>query len=51
MIGVALWISNPGRVEGYAIEGMMTTEAIVNLIRGSSFQDLRIRVAQSGERA
>ena len=51
MIGVALRISSPGGVEGYAIEGTMTTEAIVNLIGGSSLQDLQIRVAQSGERA
>lgn len=51
MVGIALRISSAGRVEGYAIEGTMPMEAVVNLVWGGSLQDLGIRVAQSGERA
>jgi hypothetical protein len=41
VIGVALRISNSGRVEGYAIEGAMAMETVVNI----GLRDLRIRVA------
>jgi hypothetical protein len=44
VIGVALRVSNAGRVEGYAIKEAMAMETVVNLVRGSGPQDLRIRV-------
>jgi hypothetical protein len=51
VVGVAFRISNTGRVESYTVEGMMAVKAFINFVRRSGFQNLRVRVAQSGDRA
>jgi hypothetical protein len=35
VVGVALQISNTGRVESYTVEGAMTVKAVINFVRRS----------------
>jgi hypothetical protein len=48
VIVVALRVSNTGRVEGYAIKGTVTMEAVINFVRRSGLQNLRVRLVKSG---
>jgi hypothetical protein len=49
VVGVALRTSNTGRVESYTVEGMMAVKAVVNFLRRSGFQNLRVRVSAQAE--